>query len=80
MEYTIYDPSGGKGGVALGRLHPRIRTGISLGHRGSAFESADSTAMDAIPVSGTSSPYSLTRAVSDLTTEASVRTVGTHGD
>ena len=80
MEYTIYDPSDGKGGVTLGSLHPDFRTGTLLGQLELAFELADSTAMNAIPISGTSSPYSLTRAVSDLTTQASVRTVGTDGN
>jgi hypothetical protein len=64
----------------LGSLHPHIRTGTLLGQLALAFESADVTAMNANAVSGTSSPYSLTRAISDLTTEASVRTVGTDGD
>ena len=50
-----------------------IRTGTLLGQRILTLESAGSHAMrpgDVIPVSRTSSPYSLTEAVSDLTTNA----------
>jgi phospholipid/cholesterol/gamma-HCH transport system substrate-binding protein len=50
-----------------------IRTGTLLGERVLTLESAGSgrmPAMDVIPVSRTSSPYSLTEAISDLTTNA----------
>ena len=38
--------------MALGRLHPRIRTWILLGKGELAIESAGSAAVDAIPISG----------------------------
>lgn len=50
-----------------------IRTGTLLGERVLTLESAGSGTMhpmDVIPVSRTSSPYSLTEAISDLTTNA----------
>jgi phospholipid/cholesterol/gamma-HCH transport system substrate-binding protein len=59
-------------GIALGSdTTAHIRTGTLLGQRILTLESSGSRTMrrgDVIPVSRTSSPYSLTEAVSDLTT------------
>jgi phospholipid/cholesterol/gamma-HCH transport system substrate-binding protein len=61
-----------KGSVPLGNdTTAHIRTGTLLGERVLTLESAGRGAMhpmDVIPVARTSSPYSLTEAVSDLTT------------
>ena len=61
-----------KGNIPLGTdTSAHIRTGTALGARMLTVESAGSGMlhqMDVIPVSRTSSPYSLTDAVSDLTT------------
>jgi phospholipid/cholesterol/gamma-HCH transport system substrate-binding protein len=61
-----------KGSVALGNdTTAHIRTGTLLGERVLTLESAGRGAMhpmDVIPVARTGSPYSLTEAVSDLTT------------
>ena len=61
-----------KSGIALGsQTTAHIRTGTLLGQRILTLESAGSGQMhhdDVIPVSRTSSPYSLTEAVSELTT------------
>ena len=61
-----------KGNIPLGAdTTAHIRTGTLLGARMLTLESAGSSTMhpmDVIPVSRTSSPYSLTDAVSDLTT------------
>jgi phospholipid/cholesterol/gamma-HCH transport system substrate-binding protein len=57
-----------------------IRTGTLLGQRVLTVESAGSATMhpgDVIPVSRTSSPYSLTEAVSDLTTNTAGTDTGT---
>jgi phospholipid/cholesterol/gamma-HCH transport system substrate-binding protein len=58
--------------ISLGsQTTAHIRTGTLLGQRILTLESSGSAAMhprDVIPVSRTSSPYSLTEAVSDLTT------------
>ena len=62
------------GSIALGTdTTAHIRTGTLLGERVLTLESAGGgtlNAHDVIPVSRTSSPYSLTEAVSDLTTYA----------
>ena len=62
------------GTVALGsKTTAHIRTGTLLGERALTLESAGAGTMhpsDVIPVARTSSPYSLTEAVSDLTTNA----------
>jgi phospholipid/cholesterol/gamma-HCH transport system substrate-binding protein len=62
------------GAVALGSdTTAHIRTGTLLGERALTLESAGAGTMhpsDVIPVARTSSPYSLTEAVSDLTTNA----------
>ncbi|WP_202377363.1 MCE family protein [Mycobacterium paraintracellulare] len=62
------------GGVRLGSTTTaHIRTGSILGRRVLTLESSGSTAMrpsELIPVSRTSSPYSLTEALGDLTTDA----------
>ncbi|OSC39964.1 MCE family protein [Mycobacterium decipiens] len=64
-----------KSNIALGTdSAAHIRTGTLLGERVLTLESAGSGAMrsmDVIPISRTSSPYSLTDAVGDLTTYAS---------
>jgi phospholipid/cholesterol/gamma-HCH transport system substrate-binding protein len=69
-----------RGNVVLGSdSTAHIRTGTLLGQRVLTLESGGSTRMhpgDLIPVSRTSSPYSLTEAVSDLTTN----TAGTDTD
>jgi phospholipid/cholesterol/gamma-HCH transport system substrate-binding protein len=63
-----------KGAVRLGSdTTAHIRTGSLLGQRVLALESTGNYAMhpmDVIPLTRTSSPYSLTDAVSDLTTDA----------
>src|SRR6516162_2140002 len=63
-----------KGNIPLGSdTSAHIRTGTLLGERMLALESAGSGTMHpmvVIPVSRTSSPYSLTEAVSDFTTDA----------
>jgi phospholipid/cholesterol/gamma-HCH transport system substrate-binding protein len=63
-----------KGNILLGsETTAHIRTGTLLGERMLALESAGSSTMHPmalIPVSRTSSPYSLTDAVSDFTTDA----------
>ncbi|MDI3315376.1 MAG: MCE family protein [Mycobacterium sp.] len=63
-----------KGGVRLGlETTAHIRTGTLLGERVLTVESAGGGVMhpmDVIPVSRTSSPYSLTDAVSDFTSNA----------
>ncbi|HYB38584.1 MAG TPA: MCE family protein [Mycobacterium sp.] len=63
-----------KGNIPLGSdTTAHIRTGTLLGERVLTLESAGHGTMhpmDVIPVSRTSSPYSLTEAVSDLTTNA----------
>jgi phospholipid/cholesterol/gamma-HCH transport system substrate-binding protein len=63
-----------KGSVLLGsETSAHIRTGTLLGERVLSLESAGSGrlhSMDLIPIDRTSSPYSLTDAVSDLTTNA----------
>jgi phospholipid/cholesterol/gamma-HCH transport system substrate-binding protein len=63
-----------KGNISLGSdTTAHIRTGTLLGERVLTLESAGSGALrplDLIPVSRTSSPYSLTEAVSDLTTNS----------
>ena len=63
-----------KGNILLGsETTAHIRTGTLLGERMLALESAGSGTMHpmaVIPVSRTSSPYSLTEAVSDFTTDA----------
>ncbi|MCV7103666.1 MCE family protein [Mycobacterium palustre] len=63
-----------KGNILLGsETSAHIRTGTLLGERVLTLESAGSGTlhpMALIPVSRTSSPYSLTEAVSDLTTDA----------
>ncbi|OBF94232.1 mammalian cell entry protein [Mycobacterium sp. 852014-52450_SCH5900713] len=62
-----------KGNILLGsETSAHIRTGTLLGERMLALDSAGSGTMHPmtlIPVSRTSSPYSLTEAVSDLTTD-----------
>jgi phospholipid/cholesterol/gamma-HCH transport system substrate-binding protein len=62
-----------KGNIPLGsETTAHIRTGTLLGERVLTLESAGSGRlhpMDVIPIQRTSSPYSLTEAVSDLTTD-----------
>jgi phospholipid/cholesterol/gamma-HCH transport system substrate-binding protein len=69
-----------KGSVPLGAdTTAHIRTGTLLGERVLTLESAGSGMMhpmDVIPVSRTSSPYSLTEAVSDLTTDTAGTNTG----
>jgi len=69
-----------KGSVPLGTdTSAHIRTGTLLGARVLTLESAGSGMMhpgDVIPVSRTSSPYSLTDAVSDLTTDTAGTNTG----
>jgi phospholipid/cholesterol/gamma-HCH transport system substrate-binding protein len=63
-----------KGNVPLGKdTSAHIRTGTLLGERVLTLESSGSGmmhALDVIPISRTSSPYSLTQAVSDFTAYA----------